>query len=197
MRNGGGKVTLSGGGQHRILYMNTCDQGQGWTPSHCDNQEDPQLTVQNLTFADGNSTGEQAEGGGGGTVFVRGGQFKVVNSRFVGNRCDTTGPDLGKVLKKTSTQAALTEIATDQKFGYLVSLFGPRRGRHPGARPVPGPPGVRRGTPFGGAAGQAAHSSVAKGPQCYPGAIPEAGRHLRGARWPRPRLCVRRRRFDR
>ncbi|HEY3480810.1 MAG TPA: hypothetical protein VGL02_18090, partial [Streptomyces sp.] len=31
--DGGGKVTLSGGGRHRILYMNTCDQAQGWTTS--------------------------------------------------------------------------------------------------------------------------------------------------------------------
>lgn len=32
---------------------------------------------------------------------------------------------LGKVLKKTSVQAAITEIATDQKFGYTLNLFGP------------------------------------------------------------------------
>ena len=93
--DGGGKVTLSGGGKRRILYMNTCDQAQGWTTSHCQDQDHPQLTVQNLTFADGNSTGETAEGGGGGAIFVRGGRFKVVNSRFVRNRCDRTGPDLG------------------------------------------------------------------------------------------------------
>ncbi|MBO4210966.1 hypothetical protein GSF22_33990, partial [Micromonospora echinofusca] len=55
--DGGGLVTLSGGGERRILYMNTCDRAQGWTTSHCDNQDHPQLTVQNLTFADGNSTG--------------------------------------------------------------------------------------------------------------------------------------------
>ena len=28
-------------------------------------------------------------------MFVRGGQVKVVNSRFFHNRCDRTGPDLG------------------------------------------------------------------------------------------------------
>ncbi|MGW3889088.1 hypothetical protein ACWD69_10390 [Micromonospora chokoriensis] len=93
--DGGGTVTLSGQGQRRILYMNTCDQAQGFTTSHCQNQDHPQLTVQNLTFADGNSSGEKAEGGGGGAIFVRGGRFKVVNSRFVRNRCDRTGPDLG------------------------------------------------------------------------------------------------------
>jgi hypothetical protein len=93
--DGGGKVTLSGGGQRRILYLNTCDKAQGWTTSHCQDQETPQLTVQNLTFADGNSTGDMTEGGGGGAIFVRGGRFKVVNSRFVRNRCDQAGPDLG------------------------------------------------------------------------------------------------------
>ncbi|MEU7756751.1 hypothetical protein [Micromonospora sp. NPDC049171] len=93
--DGGGTVTLSGQGQRRILYLNTCDEAQGFTTSHCQNQDHPQLTVQNLTFADGNSTGEKAEGGGGGAIFVRGGRFKVVNSRFVRNRCDRTGPDLG------------------------------------------------------------------------------------------------------
>nr|WP_230417117.1 hypothetical protein [Micromonospora tarapacensis] len=93
--DGGGKVTLSGQGKRRILYMNTCDPVQGWTTSHCNDQDHPQLTVQNLTFADGDATGQRTDGGGGGAVFVRGGRFKVVNSRFVDNRCDRTGPDLG------------------------------------------------------------------------------------------------------
>ncbi|RZT82074.1 hypothetical protein EV382_5375 [Micromonospora violae] len=93
--DGGGTVTLSGQGQRRILYMNTCDEAQGFTTSHCQNQDHPQLTVQNLTFADGNSTAQKVEGGGGGAIFVRGGRLKVVNSRFVRNRCDRTGPDLG------------------------------------------------------------------------------------------------------
>jgi hypothetical protein len=93
--DGGGKVTLSGGGARRILYMNTCDPAQGWTTPHCQNQDHPQLTVQNITFANGNSTGQHAEGGGGGAILARGGRLKVVNSRFVNNRCDTNGPDLG------------------------------------------------------------------------------------------------------
>jgi hypothetical protein len=93
--DGGGKVTLSGGGQRRILYMNTCDEAQVWTTSHCQDQDHPRLTVQNLTFVDGNSTGDTVEGGGGGAIFVRGGRLKVVGSRFFRNRCDETGPDLG------------------------------------------------------------------------------------------------------
>ncbi len=80
--DGGNKVTLSGLDQRRILYMNTCDQAQVWTTSHCQNQDTPRLTVQNLTFEHGNSTGQTVDGGGGGAIFVRGGRFKVVNSRF-------------------------------------------------------------------------------------------------------------------
>jgi hypothetical protein len=91
--DGGGKVTLSGGGKVRILYQNTCDEKQKWTTSHCNNQDTPQLTVQNLTFVDGNGKG--LDPGGGGAIFVRGGRFKIINSRFFKNICDDTGPDVG------------------------------------------------------------------------------------------------------
>ena len=91
--DGGGKVTLSGGGSVRILYQNTCDEGQVWTTDHCNDQDHPQLTVQNLTFIDGNAKGEDPDGGG--AIFVRGGRFKVVNSRFFNNACDDVGPDVG------------------------------------------------------------------------------------------------------
>jgi hypothetical protein len=93
--DGGSRVTLSGNKQRRILYMDTCDQAQVWTTNHCDNQDSPQLTVQNLTFINGNSTGQTFDGGGGGAIFVRGGRFKVVNSSFFNNVCEATGPDIG------------------------------------------------------------------------------------------------------
>jgi hypothetical protein len=102
--DGGGLVTLSGGGQRRILYMNTCDQAQVWTTSHCQDQELPRLTIQRLTFSGGDSTGDTTEGGGGGAVFVRGGQFKVIDSTFTGNRCDATGPDLGGAALRVLSQ---------------------------------------------------------------------------------------------
>jgi len=91
--DGGGKITLSGGGKVRVLYMNTCDQAQVWTTDHCDNQDSPQLTVQNLTIIDGDAKGLDPDGGG--AIFVRGGRFKVVGSRFFHNICDDTGPDVG------------------------------------------------------------------------------------------------------
>lgn len=90
--DGGGKVTLSGAGQHRILYQNTCDQNLVWTTPHCQNQDHPQLTVQNLTFVDGSAKGTDK---GGGAIFVRGGRFKIINSRFFNNVCDDVGPDIG------------------------------------------------------------------------------------------------------
>jgi hypothetical protein len=93
--DGGGKVTLSGGGVRRILYLDTCDPAQKWTTSHCQDQSSPVLTVRNMTFADGNSTGQLFDGGGGGAIFDRGGQLKVTGSHFTGNRCDASGPDLG------------------------------------------------------------------------------------------------------
>jgi hypothetical protein len=92
--DGGGLVTLSGGGTTRILYMNTCDEAQHWTTAMCQNQDHPRLTVQNLTFIDADSRGE-TEYDGGGAIWVRGGRFKVVNSRFFGNRCADVGPDVG------------------------------------------------------------------------------------------------------
>ncbi len=92
--DGGGMVTLSGGKARRILYMNTCDRAQVWTTPHCQDQPTPQLTVQNLTFAEGKAPGVDL-GSGGGAIYVRGGRLKVVNSRFVRNRCSPVGPDVG------------------------------------------------------------------------------------------------------
>ncbi|MCC6872736.1 MAG: hypothetical protein IT378_00395 [Sandaracinaceae bacterium] len=93
--DGGGLVTLSGGGRTRILYMNTCDQDLVWTTSHCNDQDHPRLTVQNITFLGGDSRGEPEETAGGGAIFARGGRLKIVNARFFDNRCADTGPDVG------------------------------------------------------------------------------------------------------
>ncbi len=102
--DGGGKVTLSGAGKHRILYQNTCDQAQVWTSAQCDNQATPALTIQNITFVDGNASGQLEEGGGGRAIFVRGGRLKVVNSRFFHSVCDSEGPDLGGAAVRVLSQ---------------------------------------------------------------------------------------------
>lgn len=123
--DGGGKVTLSGGGKVRILYQNTCDQAQVWTTDHCQNQDSPALTVQNLTFVDGNSTGDMTEGGGGGAIFVRGGRVKIVNSRFFHNACDPTGPDLGGAAVRVLSQYnTLPVYVVNSTFGGKDGLGG-------------------------------------------------------------------------
>jgi hypothetical protein len=102
--DGAGLVTLSGGGERRILYLNTCDPDQIWTTDHCQNQATPRLVVQNLRFARGNSSGQTYDGGGGGAIFARGGRLKIVNSEFVKNRCDRHGPDLGGAAVRALSQ---------------------------------------------------------------------------------------------
>ena len=103
--DGGGLVTLSGEGKRRILYSDTC--AGTWSTADCVDQPYPQIVVQNITFEDGYNGARQATctanspkcwyGGvdGGGAIYVEGGQFKAVNSRFVNNRCYANGPDLG------------------------------------------------------------------------------------------------------
>ncbi len=118
--DGGGLVTLSGGGATRILYMNTCDQNQVWTTNHCQDQEHPQLTVQNLTFIDGNSKNESDvdNRGGGGAIWVRGGRFKVVNCRFFNNVCASEGPDVGgAAIRVFSQYQGLPVYVVNSTFG--------------------------------------------------------------------------------
>jgi hypothetical protein len=105
--DGGGLVTLSGGGARRILFSDTC--AGTWATSDCVEQSYPQIVVQNITFQDGfdgtpqepasctANTPECWYGGvdGGGAIYVEGGQFKAVNSRFVDNQCYGSGPDIG------------------------------------------------------------------------------------------------------
>jgi hypothetical protein len=117
--DGGGKVTLSGGGQRRILYQNTCDEAQKWTTSHCDSQDHPLLTVQNLTFVDGNAKSEEE---GGGAIFARGGRLKIVNSRFFRNVCADEGPDVGGAAVRAFDQF------DDQQLFVVGSTFGGREG---------------------------------------------------------------------
>ena len=103
--DGGGLITLSGGGRRRILYSDTC--AGTWSTVDCVDQPYPRIVVQNITFEDGYDGAHQATctanipkcwyGGvdGGGAIYVEGGQFKAVNSRFLDNRCYSYGPDLG------------------------------------------------------------------------------------------------------
>ncbi len=101
--DGGGLITLSGGGIRRILYMNTCDEDLVWTTPHCQNQDHPELTVQNLTFINANSKNEPVYDGGG-AIWARGGRFKIVNCSFFDNVCEDVGPDLGGAAVRVFSQ---------------------------------------------------------------------------------------------
>jgi hypothetical protein len=98
--DGDNRVTLSGGGTTRILYMSTCDKAQVYPPGPGDCNTNPgvQLVVQNITFIDGNAKGipdGNNNGGGGGAIHAQGGSLKVVNARFFNNVCDDLGSDVG------------------------------------------------------------------------------------------------------
>jgi predicted outer membrane repeat protein len=107
--DGGGLVTLSGEGQRRVLYMDTCDPAQGPAASdNCTNNPTPKLVVENLTFTGGSSIGQRydatcpsdeiacaSSAGGGGAIFANGGRLQIIDSVFTDNRCDQYGPDIG------------------------------------------------------------------------------------------------------
>ncbi len=99
--DGGNKVTLSGAGKRRILYMSTCDKSHGGYPSgsgDCNTNPGPTLVVQNLTFVDASAKGipeGSNNGAGGGAIYAQGGSLKVVHCRFFNNVCDNLGSDLG------------------------------------------------------------------------------------------------------
>lgn len=82
--DGGGLVTLGGGGTSRILYLDS-DY----------NTATPRLTVQRLTFRDGKSpaTGDDTAQGGG-AIYCDGGSLTVHDSMFVDNDGPPTGQDV-------------------------------------------------------------------------------------------------------
>jgi hypothetical protein len=119
--DGGGLVTLDGGGDTRILYMNTCDPAQVWTTPHCDDQDHPRLTVQNLTFANGYDAGIELEDGGG-AIWARGGRIKIVNSRFFSNTCSSTGPDVGGAVRVFDQSGDLPVYVVTSTLGGAANL---------------------------------------------------------------------------
>ena len=164
--DGGRRVTLSGGGKRRILYMNTCDPAQRFTTSHCQDQATPRLTVRDIAFERGNATGERFDGGGGGAIFARGGRLRILQSTFTANRCDSDGPDLGGgAVRALSQYHGLAVQVTASRFarnvcsngGALSSIgvswnivrseFAGNRAIGRGANPA------RDGTPGGGSGG--------------------------------------------
>lgn len=115
--DGKGKIALSGGNKSRILYMNTCDSLQHWTTPHCQDQDHPRLTVQNLTFVDADARTE-TKYDGGGAIWARGGRLKVVNSRFYRNVSALEGPDVGGgAIRAFSQSQGLPVYVVNSTFG--------------------------------------------------------------------------------
>lgn len=82
--DGGGLVTLSGGGTSRIFYLDS-DYN---TPT-------PRLVVQRLTFRDGQGpAGGEDTAQGGGAIYRDGGSLTVIDSAFDGNRAPSPGQDI-------------------------------------------------------------------------------------------------------
>lgn len=120
--DGGGLVTLDGGGETRLIYMNTCDSELTWTTSHCQNQDHPRLTVQNINFSNGNSENDK-EYSGGGALWIRGGRFKAINCTFTNNVCESEGPDVGGGALRVFSQYEGLPV-------YLVNcIFGGEQGK--------------------------------------------------------------------
>src|SRR5262249_44615825 len=81
--DGGGKVTLSGGGKTRILHL-----ASAW------DQKSPKLTVQHLAFTGGYTTdvlNTKNTDKGGAAIFREGGSLDVIDCQFTGNHCASTG----------------------------------------------------------------------------------------------------------
>ncbi len=84
--DGGGKITLSGGGKSRILHITSAF-----------NVATPLLTVQNLTFQDGFTTdvpNTTSTKEGGGAIFEDGGSLTVIDCTFSHNTCASSGQDV-------------------------------------------------------------------------------------------------------
>jgi len=82
--DGGGLVTLSGGGTSRILYLDSA-----YTDAT------PRLVVQRLTFRDGNSPpGGDDTAVGGGAIYRDGGSLTVIDCTFTNNHAPSPGQDI-------------------------------------------------------------------------------------------------------
>jgi hypothetical protein len=82
--DGGGTVTLSGGGSTRILALQSSFE-----------RNTPSLTVQRLAFSDAlrDGSGEDTEDGGG-AIYRLGGTLTIIDCTFTGNRCPPQGQDV-------------------------------------------------------------------------------------------------------
>jgi len=102
--DGGGLVTLDGGGTSRIFEVPSSFE-RGW----------PTLTVQRLAFVRGSSAGVSGDdtARGGGAIWVRGGSLRVIQSSLVDNHGPIVGQDVagGAVYNVGSGSVTITDSA--------------------------------------------------------------------------------------
>lgn len=133
--DGGGLVTLSGGGVRGIFYANSCEESFGWLTSRCDIETRPAITFHDITLANGNAQGPPGgfdDVGGGGAIAMRGGTLTVEDVTFTGNRTVAAHPDwgggavrvTGQVRPATITRATFTNNQ-GANGGGLSSLHAP------------------------------------------------------------------------
>lgn len=136
--DGGGLVTLSGGGVRPIYYANACEEQFGWLTSACQNDTRPHITFQNITFADGNAQGGHpgfdgvGGGGGGGAISMRSGRLTLDHVTFRNNVCVAAHSDAGggavRVTGMTSQVEVTASTFTNNRCangGALSSLHAP------------------------------------------------------------------------
>ncbi|MFW6051971.1 MAG: choice-of-anchor Q domain-containing protein [Myxococcota bacterium] len=107
--DGGGLVTLSGGGASRILEVNACEPP--YNSDDCFASAHPSLTVQNLAFRDGRSGGGGDDTDvGGGAIYRRGGRLVVIDSTFANNEAPLEGQDVagGAIYAVGGTETIIT-----------------------------------------------------------------------------------------
>jgi hypothetical protein len=104
--DGGGTVTLSGGGARTIFYAASCADTDklGWVNGRCDfdHNTDPKITFRNIAFVDGSTqqypagfSGLAGTPGGGGAILMFGGTLTLQNVTFRNNACVAADPDAG------------------------------------------------------------------------------------------------------
>ena len=115
--DGGGRVTLSGGGKTRILHVTSFFD-----------LATPRLTVQNLGFVDG-FTSDVADASstaaGGAAILANGGSLTVIGCTFLRNHCASSGQDVaGGAIDIQGSAGQLTVVG---------SLFSNNSGSNGGA----------------------------------------------------------------
>ena len=138
--DGGGLVTLSGGGARGIFYANSCEESFGWLSGACQDETVPHVTFRSIGFVDGNASATPPGvatlpgGGGGGAIAMRGGQLTVDGAWFSSNRCVSAHSDAGGgAIRVTGMRAGAT--ITNSRFtgnrcangGAVSSLQAPLR----------------------------------------------------------------------